>query len=100
MSKSSQNEYFTDEGLPRLTEGFYSDFLEEIAKKDIQGLLTQWGERMRITKENPSVLRNATFFAEQFPAEYRDRIVFGILFQYEMLRQRAIDIAEELGYGR
>jgi hypothetical protein len=97
---TSDNEYFTDEGLPRLTEGFYCDFLEEITKKDINSWLTEWIERMRVTHENPVILQDANFFADQFPREYRDRIVFGYLSQYEMLRQRAKNIVDELGYGR
>ena len=101
MTNLSDNcEYFTDEGLPRIDERFYSCFLEKIAKKDVNGLLTKWVERMRKTKENPCILRNATFLSEQLPEEYRERIVFSLLSQYEMLRQRAIEIVEELGYGK
>ncbi len=89
--------YFTDEGLPRITKESYCRFLEKIIKiDDIQPLLTEWTERMRSTEENPAFFHFAVFASERLPKKYRDRFVFSMLGGYEMLRRRAIEIQEEL----
>jgi hypothetical protein len=90
------DEYFTEDGLPKIDERFYSGFLEEILKKDPDVLLTEWVERLRSTRENPAILRHAVCIADYFPEEYRDRIVFAMLSQYELLRQRAAEIDQIL----
>jgi len=90
-------QFFTEEGLPKLDDRFYSGFLERLLEKDADRWLTEWVERIKNTNENKVILRHAVFVAGKFPEEYRDRIIFSMLSQYEMLRQRATEINEILG---
>ena len=82
-------EYYTKDGMPVIGEDFYSKFLDNF-NSDYSEKLT--GLVKKIREENPNILRHAVLWAENFPEEYRDQIVYGQLLNYEMLRQRTIEL--------